>query len=217
MPMFAVVMTVFFMVAAVAVDFARYVAVSEKLQTATDAAATAAALTAKRYIRLEIDRGQEYVPCPGEGGGTCCSPCGKITVTGKEDELILNNGWRRYVCGCGGGGYKILDRWAEYPDKSRTVQAAEAFFNLNKPKEMESAEGGEAQITDINIFEDRSDSRYPSVEVRAHGKVKTLWMNFMDRLYPGTNFSHLGAGRCSQSESFYKELNGKYVKTAEDT
>ncbi|MCL6478851.1 MAG: hypothetical protein K6T65_10585, partial [Peptococcaceae bacterium] len=61
--MFAFVLVLVFFVAAVAVDYARYVAATEKLQTAVDSASLAAAKTAYRYVKLEIDRGQRYVSC----------------------------------------------------------------------------------------------------------------------------------------------------------
>lgn len=212
LPMFAVALTLAIMVAAVAVDFSRYALASEKLQTAVDSAALAAASTGFRYVTLEIDRGQEYIPCDL---GACCISCGKTVVTGKEEDLIDKEGWKQYVCNCGSGSYNILDRWVEYPDKAKTAKSAQLLFELNKPKEMDG-NMGESEITDIKIFEDKSDPRYPSVMVKAKGKMKTIMMNSINKLYPDTNFTYLNAGRCSQSETFYKTLNGKYVRTADE-
>jgi len=60
--MFAVVITVVFIVAAIALDFARYVLAAEKLQTAVDSAADAASKTAYRYVDIRITYGDETVP-----------------------------------------------------------------------------------------------------------------------------------------------------------
>lgn len=62
MIMFAIVLTVVFMVAAVAVDYARYVLSAEKLQTAVDSAAVAAAKTAYRYVDVLVYYGDKAVP-----------------------------------------------------------------------------------------------------------------------------------------------------------
>lgn len=218
LPMFAVVITVIFMVAAVAVDFSRYVLAGEKLQTAADSAATAAAMTAKRYVRLEIDPGM-YRDCCSDGEGgckPCCKDCGdKFEVTGREVDLIDKKGYKRYCCSCGCGGVEIIDRWVKYEDSGADARmAAELFFNLNKPGEMNESAGGEAEISTVNVRNSRSDPLYPSVIVTAEGRVKTLMMDFMDRLYPG--LSSLGASRCSQGGSFYYDLDGKWHRAARE-
>lgn len=102
----------------------------------------------------------------------------------------------------------------EYPNRGDTVNAAQTFFGLNKPKEMDGT-SGEAYISDIKIYDDRKDPRYPSIAVRAQGKIKTLWLNAMNRMDPSVDLSELNAARCGQSESVYVEINGKYVKIAQ--
>lgn len=149
--------------------------------------------------------------------------CGSTTVTGKEVDLIEKGGWRGYVpdwvwdkCQCKYPAYAISDRWAEYPNREDTVNMAKTFFNLNKPKEMDG-DHGQSYINNIKIFDDRNDPRSPSVLVEAQGKTKTLWLNFMNKARPDVDMSYIDAKRCAQSESFYKELNGKYVRVAEGT
>lgn len=220
LPMFAVVVTVFFMVAAVAVDFARYVLVSEKLQTATDSAATAAAATAKRYVRLEIDPGRYRDCCPDGKGGcrSCCRDCGdSFEVEGREEDLIDKRGYRRYCCSCGCGSVKILDRWVKYERSGAdAVAAAELFFNLNRPGEMDNSSGGESYIGSVSVRGNQNDPLYPSVIVRTQGKIKTLMVNFWDKLYPSTDLSSLGAAKCSQGGTFYYDLDGKWHRAAKE-
>lgn len=219
LPMFAVVLTVVFMVAAVAIDFGRYVVTSEKLKTAGEAAATASTYSAKRYVRIEIDPGQ-YRDCCDDGKGgcrPCCQDCGDpFEVVGREDDLIDKRGYRRYCCSCGCRGKpKILDRWVKYEDNgSDAAAAAEMFFNLNKPREMDPSTGGESHISSISVRGNRSDPLYPSVIVRTEGRIKTLMMDFMDKLYPGTDLSSLEATRCSQGGVFYYDLNGRWHRAA---
>jgi len=62
MLMFAVVLTVVFITAAVALDFARYVLAAEKLQTAADSAAVAASKTGHRYVKVLVYSGEMSVP-----------------------------------------------------------------------------------------------------------------------------------------------------------
>ncbi|MCL6612762.1 MAG: hypothetical protein K6T66_14595 [Peptococcaceae bacterium] len=220
LPMFAVTLTVFFMAASVAVDYARYVVTAEKLQTATDMAATAAASAgAKRYVRLLIDPGDyKDICCGPDDCHPCCKDCGDaFEVVGREDDLLDRNGYRRYCCSCGCGGMELLDRWVEYEHNgAEAITAAETFFDLNKPKEMDEGAGGESRIASISVRGNRGDPLYPSVIVRAEGRIKTLMMNFMDKLYPGTDLSSLGASRCSQGGSFYYDLNGKWHRAARE-
>ncbi|MFZ5650843.1 MAG: hypothetical protein ACOY4I_08310 [Bacillota bacterium] len=121
--------------------------------------------------------------------------------------------WER--CQCRKQGYTILDRWVEYPNQAETLSSSQALFNLNKPKEMDG-ENGEAGIKSISIYGDRNDPRYPSVAVRAQGKMKTIWMNFMNKLDPSVDLSSLRSEKCGQSESFYVDLRGKYIRVARD-
>lgn len=217
LPMFAVVVTLLFIAAAVAVDFARYVLAAEKLQTATDAASTAAAATAGRYVKLSVDPG-EYTAlcCAGEACWVCCIDCGDpVEVAGREDDLLDSAGYARNCCSCGCGPVILLERWVEYEGGGAgAVEAARTFFDINRPAEMGPGSGGESYISSISIRGDRNDPLYPSVVVRSRGRLKTLMINFMDRMYPGTDLSTLGASRCSQGGAFYYDLNGKWRRAA---
>ncbi|MFZ5648124.1 MAG: pilus assembly protein TadG-related protein [Bacillota bacterium] len=224
LPMFAVVVTVVFMVAAVAVDFARYALASEKLQTAGDAAATAASVTAKRYVRVQIDTGRYWTKCCSmdKDGNKKCRPCckkcdkGTVIKEGREDELIDKKGYKKYCCNCGCGKVRILDRWVEYEKGgAEAASAAELFFNLNKPKEMDEENGGDSYIKSIRVVNDRDDPLYPSVIVKTEGRVKTLMMDFMDKIW-GADLSELSTTRCSQGGSFYYDFNGKWHRAAEE-
>lgn len=216
LPIFAVVITMLFLVGAFAIDYARYVVASEKLLTATESAATSASLTAKRYVRLEIDPGSRRDCCPdGEGGcNPCCKRCrDKIIVTGREDQLLDRNGYKSYCCSCGCPSPKILDRWVEYErGGSDAVAVAKMFFDINKPSEMTSEQGGSSQVTSVEAINNKSDPRYPSVEVESKGSVKTLLMRLLDGFYPDTNFDSLEAERCAQSGTFYYNTRGEWIR-----
>ena len=220
LPLFGVVVVLVFMVAAVAVDFGRYVLAAEKLQTATDAASSAAASTAKRYVKLEINRGKYRTTCPKPGGGSrpCCKSCNEtITVTGREDQLIDRKGYKKYFCSCGKGKVKILDRWVKYEGNGTdAIAAAKMFFNINKPKEMSNSQGGESSITSIKAFNSRSDPRYPSVIVNSEGSIKTLMMDFIEKLYPENDASSLKSSKCSQGGTFYYDTDGHQHRAAEE-
>ncbi|SFH34016.1 Putative Flp pilus-assembly TadE/G-like [Desulfotomaculum arcticum] len=217
LPIMAVVIIILFAVSAIAIDFARRNIAAEKLQTAGDAASLAGAMSATRYVKLEIDPGKYKTTCHrNHKSYPCCKSCGdKFTVTGKESELIDQKGYKDYLCNCGGGSVKILDRWVEYKGNN-AENAAIMFFNLNKPREMNSAQGGQSAINDIKIFSNRSDPRYPSVLVRSTGKIKTIMMNSLNKLFPGVDFTYLNASKCSQGGSFYYDLNGRWHKAAEE-
>jgi len=103
----------------------------------------------------------------------------------------------------------------EYPNRGDTVNAAQTFFTLNKPKEMDG-DNGESYIRDIKIYDDRNDPRYPSVAVGAKGTMKTIWMNIMNKTNPSSDYSSLSSEKCAQSESFYTQINGKYIKVAQE-
>ncbi|RKO66392.1 pilus assembly protein TadG-related protein [Desulfofundulus salinus] len=214
LPVVAMVVAVAFTLAAIALDFARYKAASEKLQTADDAAALAAAMTADRYVTLEIDMGEYTTCCGDEECDPCCRSCGTTVVSGLERDLIDNGGWEKYCCDCGGCSYTILDRWVEFRG-SKAFTAAETMFELNRPAEMDAAQGGDARITGITVYDDRHSPYYPSVVVRTFGRVKTLALNFLDRFAPG-NFDYLSANRCGQGGTFYYDLNGRWHRAAED-
>ena len=218
--MFAVVIVVLCMVMALAIDFSRYVLVSEKLQTAADSAALAAARSAKRYVKMKIDPGRYEDTCCDSDGKChpCCKDCGDpMEVTGLESDLVEKQGYKRYCCSCGCGPVKILDRWVEYEANGTQAKvAAETFFNLNKPKEMDAAAGGESEISSISVYNDRGSPLYPSVVVKAQGKLKTLMLNFMDKIYLDSDMSELGASRCAQGGTFYYDLDGKYHRVARE-
>jgi len=91
---------------------------------------------------------------------------------------------------------------------------AQTFFGLNRPGEMDG-DNGESYIKDINIYDDRNDPRSPSVAVKARGKMKTIWMNVLNKTDPSVDLSHLEAERCGQSQSSYIQINGKYVKVSQ--
>lgn len=220
LPMFAVAVTLMIVVAAIAVDFSRYVLASEKLQTAGDSAATAAAMTAKRYVTLEIDRGRRWsLCCSPLGCSPCCVGCdlepNPVIISGREDKLYEQGGYKAYCCDCGCPTPKILDRWVVYENNgAEALAAAKLFFDINKPKEMDTPAGGDSYISSVRVTGERSDPLYPSVVVRTQGKLKTVMMNFLDKMYPGTDVSELGASRCSQGGSFYYDLNGKWHRAS---
>ena len=217
--MFAGVLVLSMMVAAVAVDFARYVLAGEKLQTATDAAATAAAMSAKRYVLLEIYRGnQESICCSPTGCSPCCVSCGgddPVYISGREDTLYEKGGYKRYCCSCGCAGVNIVRRWVEYENNGAEARmAADMFFDINRPGEMDAGAGGDSYISSINVRGEEGDPLYPSVIVKTHGRLKTLMLGFMDRLYPSGGLSALDASRCAQGGSFYYDLDGKWHRAA---
>lgn len=219
LPVFAVTVVLIFMVASFAVDFARQTLASEKLKIATEAAATAAAMSAKRYVRLEIDPGDmTVVICDEESCYTVCESCGgPFVVEGREDDLLDRRGYTRYCCDCGCGKEpEILERWVEYENNGAEARAAaELFFNLNRPEEMSEGEGGRSQLTSVQVFNNKTDPRYPSVIVRATGTIKTKMLDFMDRMYPGSSLSELSTNRCSQGGTFYYDLNGRWHRAAQ--
>lgn len=201
----------------VVVDFGRYSIAKEKLQTAGDAAALAGAKTGYRYVQLEIDPGSYYDPCcsTDEDGNcqSCCPDCGdEFTVSGREADLLDNNGWEDYCCSCGCGGMEVLDRWVEYDNHTDVNTATNTLFELNKPEEMDTVEGGNSGIS-IDIHGNRSDPLYPSVIVRAQGSVKTLMMDFFKMFDSNADFSYLDASTCSQGATYIRDLNnGRWTR-----
>lgn len=221
LPITAGVIFIFLALVAIVVDFGRYTAAKEKLQTAGDTAALAAAKSIDRYVKLEIDPGSSWDCCDdGDGGcSPCCVDCGDpIIVVGKEADLIDNEGWRRYCCSCGcNGDPKILDRWVDYKNNGRdAIDAAKAVFEINKPSEMEEHAGGSSDIivnTSYLSQSRRNSDLYPSVFVQAHGKVRTLLMDFLKLIDPNANFEYLDASTCSQGRTYYRDvLNGKWQR-----
>jgi hypothetical protein len=220
LPIMAAVVAILIAVAAVALDLTRYTAAREKLQTAGDAAAVAASMSVTRYVELYIDRGRDYDCCGmGDECDPCCrTDCGEITVTGREKDLLDNKGWKQYCCGCGCEDVKVVDRWVEN-ENYNVETVAEMFFGLNKPKEMSPEKGGESYISSIVPYLgelQREDPRYPSVVVKTRGKVKTLFLDFINRLYPGADMSYINASECSQGIIFYYDQNGKWHRAAAD-
>lgn len=208
------------LIAGVAIDYSRYVAASEKLLTATESAAMAGALTAKRYVKLEVDKGKYRACCPSEDGGCspCCKSCQKkIIISGAERELLENKGYKKYCCSCGCGRVKILDQWVEYSNDGFDAQIeAERFFKLNTPKEMTCFQGGSAEISNIEIVNKRSDPRYPSVIVEAKGKIKTLIMEAMNGILFNRLSNYLTTERCVQGGSFYYDIHGRWQRPPEE-
>ncbi len=217
LPIMAAVLAVVLAISAAAIDFARRGIAAEKLQTAGDAASVAAAMSATRYVRLKIDPGSYETICCGEDScWVCCIDCGDpFEVVGTEKKLIDEGGYRDYCCSCGCGPVKLLDRWVEY-EGNNAQYAALMFFNLNKPREMSAAEGGESTITEIRVFGNRSDPRYPSVMVETTGKIRTFMLNSLNRLFPGVDFTFLSASRCSQGGTFYYDLDGRWHRAADE-
>ncbi|WP_031516965.1 pilus assembly protein TadG-related protein [Desulfofalx alkaliphila] len=213
------VMFILLAIIATVFDFGRYNAAMEKLQNATDAASLAAAKSAERWVKLEIDPGEKRDVCCGPFGcSECCKYCGgTIIVTGTEAELLDNNGWKDYCCTCGCGSVEILDRWVEYKNGgSDAVKAANTLFEMNKPKEMEDVTGGDSYITSIDIRDNRRDPYYPSVIVKTHGRVKTIMMDFLNIIAPDSDFSHIKGSTCSQGETYYVDLKtGKWQRPPE--
>jgi hypothetical protein len=215
LPIMAAVLAIVLAISAVAIDFARRGIAAEKLQTAGDAASVAAAMSATRYVRLEIDPGSYETVCCGEDDcWVCCIDCGDpFEIVGTEKELIDEDGYQDYCCSCGCGTVKLLDRWVEY-EGNNAQYAALMFFNLNKPREMSAAEGGDSAITDITVYGNRNNPKYPSVVVETTGRVKTILLNSLNKLFPGADFTFLGASRCSQGGSFYYDLDGRWHRAA---
>ncbi|SHF17083.1 Putative Flp pilus-assembly TadE/G-like [Desulforamulus putei DSM 12395] len=220
LPITAGVIFIFLALVAIVVDFGRYTAAKEKLQTAGDAAALAAAKSVDRYVKLEIDPGSSRECCDCKKGCCpCCVDCGDpIIVVGKEADLIDNEGWRRYCCSCGcNGDPEILDRWVDYKNGGDdAVIAANTVFEINKPAEMDAQTGGSSNISVDTSYlsQNRRNSRfYPSVFVQAHGKVRTLLMDFLKLINPNANFEYLNASTCSQGRTYYHDVNnGKWQR-----
>jgi len=214
LPITAGVIVILIAVAAVALDYARFTAASEKLKTAGDAAAVAGAVSATRYVTLLIDPGSSRDCCGDETCNPCCVDCGdEFTVTGKERDLIEKGGWERYCCSCGCDKVEIIDRWVQYDDGNAEA-AAQVFFDVNIPKEMSYDQGGDSSLDSVTKYQKRGDSRYPSVVVRTAGRVKTLFLDFLNRIVPGVDFSYIKTNQCSQGGTYYYDLNGKYHRIA---
>ena len=218
LPITAGVIFIFLALVAIVVDFGRYTAAKEKLQTAGDTAALAAAKSVDRYVKLEIDPGSSKECCGEDECVPCCVDCGDpITVKDKESILLDNDGWKRYCCNCGCGGMKILDRWVDYKNSGRdAVDAADAVFEINKPSEMEAGAGGYSDITvDTSYLSEnrKGNSLYPSVIVQAHGTVRTVMMDIFKLINPNADFEYLNASTCSQGRTYYRDVdNGKWQR-----
>ena len=196
------------------VDFGRYSVSREKLQTASDAASLAGAKSVDRMVTLEINVGDFVDCCPTKDGcSPCCRRCSPnvVTVTGKESDLLDNNGWKSYCCSCGCEGMRIVDRWVNYTNRgSDAVSAARSFFELNRPPEMEIANGGSASasIETTYLSETRRNSPlYPSVFVRTEAKISTLMMGIFNAIAPEMDASEMNMSTCSQGRTYYRDVN----------
>lgn len=212
LPITAAVIFIFLALIAVVTDFGRANVAKEKLQVASDAASLAGAKSVDRYVRLEIDPGSSLECCGSNPCSPCCVDCGDpFVVVGKEADLLDNNGWQRYCCSCGCDSMEILDRWVNYKNNGADVfMAANTLFEMNRPKEMDISTGGSAFITvDARYLRDtnRSSPYYPSVIVRAQGKVKTVMMDVFKTISPNTDFTYIEASTCSQGRTYYRDLS----------
>lgn len=191
-----------------ACEFGRYLLVRERTQTAADAAALAASLSGvQRWVKVDVysDRGESVV-CDED---TCwCESCGITvrTATGKEKDLIDDEGWRDYCeppCSCGGGScwYEIADRWVVYnqADMERTM---EAIYAENDPP------GIGSWIFRSVVHKDRSDPFYPSITVYARTAVESLFPGLFG-VFPDQYQTDV----CAQGGTFYKDpKTEKWVK-----
>ena len=200
------------------VDFGRYSVSKEKLQTAGDAASLAGAKSVDRMVLLAIEVGDRRDCCPTKDGCTpCCKRCSPdiVTVTGKESDLLDNEGWKNYCCSCGCAGMQILDRWVNYTNSGvDAANAARSFFDLNRPPEMEIANGGEASASiDASYLSEtrRSSPLYPSVFVRAEAKISTLMLGLFNTVAPDLDASEMNMSTCSQGRTYYRDVsNGRW-------
>lgn len=116
---------------AVMVEVGRFMIIKEEIQTATDAAALASAMSElESWVDITVittDRSYWSTCCSGSGKKQDCRQCCKPLpdhyerVVGKEVDLICNKGWEQYIRkgGCGGRGYYIInDRWVKYKEKT---------------------------------------------------------------------------------------------------
>ena len=218
MPLTAGFIIIAVLLLAVIVDFGRYTVSNEKLQTAGDSASLAGAKSVDRMVRLEIEIGESIDCCGEEECVPCCVPCAEedtIVVTGKESDLLDNEGWKNYCCSCGCVGMTILDRWVNYTNNGNdAVNAARSFFEINRPPEMAVANGGAvtAQIDAAYLSETRrGNPLYPSVIVRAEGKIRTLMMGIFNTISPEVDVSEMEMDTCSQGRTYYRDVsNGKW-------
>ncbi len=210
------VIFIFLAFLAVVVDFGRYVVVKEKLQIASDAASLAGAKSADRWVRLKIDPGASWEV--DDNGDPYCESCGKpFEVVGTEAELLDNEGWMNYCCSCGCGGMKILDRWVDYKNGGTdAIQAANTVFELNRPYEMDTGQGGSASVTVNPSYlsqTNRSSPLYPSVIVQVQGRIKTVLLNILKIVSPSAKVDYMDISTCSQGRTYYKDVsNGKWQR-----
>lgn len=154
------------------VEFGRMMVYNEKLQTATDAGALAAATSeVHRWVQLEVitDRGSRST-CHSCGDGDCCpacDDCGTVSRTTpflEEKDLIENGEWKNWCypeCDCGGGHctFKVIDRKVTYDITSR--QNPVTYTDVQNFKtEMTST------VKDIMISLMERDRRWSGVLVR---------------------------------------------------
>ncbi|GBF33865.1 hypothetical protein DCCM_2976 [Desulfocucumis palustris] len=93
----------------------------------------------------------------------------------------------------------IKERWLEYP--SDTDEVVRGVFDVNRPSLLE--EDGEITSERITINDSSSDKAYPSVTVRADGRIDTFFLKLV-------GIDDLEFNRCSQSASYFdKIMEGK--------
>lgn len=194
-------------------ELGRYLLLRERTQTAADAAALAASLSGvQRWVKVDVytDRGETLVCICGDDGCSCwCEPCGITvkTVTGKEKELIDDEGWKDYCdppCSCGGGScwYDIVDRWVVYNEGS-AEQTMEAFYVENQP-----TQGSGSWIFKSVIHKDKNDPYYPSLTVYGRTVAQSLFPNLFG-VFPDEYKTDV----CAQGGTFYKDpKTEKWVK-----
>jgi len=207
------------------VELGRVMIIRERTQTAADAASLASALSeVKRMVKVEVttsNRGRIVRKCDDNGCRSICKsiPDSVKIVTGREDDLIENGGWKNYKnpgeCGANTSSYRILDRWVEYdkPVKTGKGDTAEVFFNANYPRG-----ASEAEIKKIDVYNDPGHPAYPSVVVYAQAKIKSLFPNLFNNLFRKDPFpDEYTIINCSQASTYYKDPDsGKMSRPPED-
>jgi hypothetical protein len=203
---------------AVMVEIGRLMIIKEEIQTATDAAALASAMSElESWVDITVittDRSYWSTCCSGSGKKQDCRQCCKPLpdhyerVVGKEVDLICNKGWEQYIRkgGCGGRGYYIInDRWVKYKEKTGTGDTADDFFKANLPQSAK-----ESFITEITAYGERGHPAYPSVIVYVKSKIESLFPTLLE-------LNEYEMNTCSQGSTFYEiPGTGKMSKPPED-
>lgn len=207
------------------VELGRVMIIRERTQTAADAAALASALSeVKRKVKVEVttsSRGRLVRKCNQDHCWTVCRsiPDSIKTAVGREEPLIENEGWKAYEdpgeCGANIVSYRLLDRWVEYDESTKTGKGdtAEEFFNANYPRG-----ASEAEIKKIDVYNDPGHPAYPSVVIYAQSKIKSLFPNLFDSLFGKDPFpNEYTITNCAQGNTYYKDPDsGKMSRPPED-